>query len=219
MPLLLALSLAAQPPSGPLPSALYARSSTALALVELVVPMDGPGTYEARWARGLPKALANILARRVELEEMPPAPELRWPLLRSCQGLIEGRNPMRVLLLVDDQQRVERLPQATFGLGLEGTPGYEQLREALIAFFSWPEERMRAAGPETLWKLQRAALTDSNPVLRHLSAEFLIQHGAENVVDEVWGAKDSEGRRRFEEEARVAPSCQPKPKPAPASGP
>ena len=55
---------------------------------------------------------------------------------------------------------------------------------------------------------QRKALVSDNVYLRHLAAEFLIQHGAAEVVDEVWGAPGSELRLKNEATARVAPDCK-----------
>ena len=117
--------------------------------------------------------------------------------------------PVKLLVLLSGDPLVPKpLPQVSFGLGLETTPGYEQLKAALTESFGWHEERMRAVGADQLWRAQRKALTSDNLYLRHLAAEFLEQHGASDVVDAVWGAAGTEAREKMEATARIAPDCK-----------
>ena len=95
----------------------------------------------------------------------------------------------------------------TLGFALETTPGYEDAKAAMVASFGWREERMRAVSAAQLWVEQKAALQSENPYLRHLAAEFLIQHDASDVVDEAWGARGTEAREKNEQASRVVPRC------------
>jgi hypothetical protein len=78
-------------------------------------------------------------------------------------------------------------------------PAYPLLVEAAAAGGAFREERMRAVGPEALWKDERAALAQKeNPYLRAAAAAFLASHGAADVVNEVWGKPGSAERKAAE---------------------
>lgn len=197
--------LAADAPLAPLPSALFKAVSEASALVEVEVPLEPSGRPFERWAKGLAKAkVVGTLASRAPDDAPTLVP--RWEVLRSCLSRLGPRTSVRVLLAVTDRKLV-LLPMTTLGFGLETTPGYDAAKAALVASFGWHEERMRAVPPEQLWLEQRAALRSDNPYLRHLAAEFLIQHDAGDVVDEAWGARGTEARAQHEQASSVMPKC------------
>jgi hypothetical protein len=186
----------------PLPSALYRASTEATALVELELPLITTERMELRWQRALkePKVKA-LLASRAPMDapdsiELPP-----FNVMRSCLRRTDHKLKVKLLVfLTGNPPKPSYVPFLSFGLGLESTPGYEQLRAALIESFSWVPEKTFAA--------QRKALTSDNLYLRHLAAEYLVQHEASAVVDEVWGAPESETRQKNEATARVAPDCR-----------
>lgn len=194
----------------PLPSGLYRATQEAAALVELELPLITTERSDLRWLRALkqPKVKA-LLASRSPMEppesvELAPA-----QVIRSCLRRTDHRLTVKLLVLLSGSPpRASPLPLLSFGLGLETTPGYEALKVALVESFDWHEERMRAVGAGQLWQAQRKALASKNPYLRHLASEFLVQHGASEVVDEVWGAPGSEARVKNEATARVAPDCK-----------
>lgn len=194
----------------PLPSALYRASQEASALVELELPLITTERRDLRWQRAIkqPKVKA-MLASRAPMDA-PESVELApFEVMRSCLRKTDHRLTVKVLVFMTGTPLEPTwLPQMSFGLGLETTPGYEQLKSALVESFDWVEERMRAVGAQQLWQPQRRALASDNGYLRHLAAEFLIAHGAADVVDEVWGAPGSETRTKNEATARVAPDCK-----------
>lgn len=194
----------------PLPSALYRASQEASALVELELPLITTERMELRWQRALkqPK-VKSMLASRAPMDA-PESVELApFDVMRSCLRKTDHRLTVKLLVFMTGHPlKPTWLPQMSFGLGLETTPGYQQLKAALVESFDWVEERMRAVGTQLLWQPQRKALVSDNVYLRHLAAEFLIQHGAAEVVDEVWGAPGSELRLKNEATARVAPDCK-----------
>lgn len=208
---LLVLTALAQTDAGaPLPSALYRASQEAAALVELELPLITTERSDLRWQRALkqPKVKAMLAARAPM--DAPESVELApFEVMRSCLRRTDHRLTVKVLVLMTGAPlQPKPLPHSTFGLGLETTPGYEALKAALIESFDWREERMRAVGADQLWRAQRKALGSDNLYLRHLAAEFLVQHGAAEVLDEVWGAPGSEARVKHEATARVAPDCK-----------
>ena len=194
----------------PLPSALYRASQEASALVELELPLITTERMDLRWQRAIkqPK-VKGMLASRAPMDA-PESVELApFDVMRSCLRKTDHRLTVKLLVfMAGNPLKATWLPQMSFGLGLETTPGYEQLKSALVESFDWVEERMRAVGAQQLWQPQRKALASDNVYLRHLAAEFLIQHGAAEVVDEVWGAPGSELRTKNEATARVAPDCK-----------
>jgi hypothetical protein len=186
----------------PLPSALYRASSEATALVELELPLITTERMEARWQRAIkqPKVKAMLAARAPT--DAPESVELApFDVMRSCLRRTDHRLTVKLLVLMSGNPlKPTYLPFMSFGLGLETTPGYEQLKVALVESFQWVVERS--------WSAQRKALASDNGYLRHLAAEFLVQHGAPEVVDEAWGAAESEARLKNEAAARVAPDCK-----------
>lgn len=184
----------------PLPSALYRASQEATALVELELPLITTERSDLRWQRALqhPKVKA-MLASRAPMDA-PESVELApFEVMRSCLRKTDHRLTVKLLVLLSGHSpRPMPLPQVSFGLGLETTPGYESLKSALTESFSW----VRAD------QSPRKALDSDNVYLRHLAAEFLVQHGAADVVDAVWGAPGSEARNKNEATARVAPDCK-----------
>ena len=82
---------------------------------------------------------------------------------------------------------------------------YPNLRLALLEAGQWHEERMVAAGPESLWKAEKKALHSDNPWLRALAVMFLRGHGAADVIDAEWG-KPGTAPRKEEEERAVLPA-------------
>lgn len=194
----------------PLPSGLYRASQEASALVELELPLITTERSDLRWQRAIkqPKVKA-VLAARAPMDAPGSVELVPFEVMRSCLRKTDHRLTVKLLIFLSGSPlEPVLLPQTTFGLGLETTPGYEQLKAALVESFDWVEERMRAVGAQQLWREQRKALTSDNVYLRHLAAEFLIQHGAAEVVDEVWGAPGSEPRTKNEARARVAPDCK-----------
>lgn len=194
----------------PLPSALYRASQEASALVELELPLITTERMEARWQRAIkqPKVKA-VLATRAPMDAPEKVELVPFDVLRSCLRKTDHRLSVKLLVLMSGHPpRPVPLPQITFGLGLETTPGYEALKAALVESFEWVEERMRAVGAPQLFAAQRKALSSQNLYLRHLAAEFLVQHEAGAVLDEVWGAPGSEERAKNEEAAKVAPDCK-----------
>lgn len=197
--------LAADAPLAPLPSALFKAASEASALVEVEVPLEPTGRPFERWARGLAKAkVVGTLASRAPDDAPTTVP--RWEVLRSCLAHLGPRTSVKVMLAVREHKLV-LLPMTTLGFALETTPGYEAAKAALVASFGWREERMRAGAPGQLWLEQKAALRSENPYLRHLAAEFLVQHDAAEVVDEAWGARGTEAREQNEQASSVMPKC------------
>lgn len=194
----------------PIPSGLYRASQEATALLELELPLITTERSDLRWKRAIkqPKVKA-LLASRAPMD-VPESVELApFEVIRSCLRKTDHRLTVKLLVFLGGSPlQPKLLPQSTFGLGLESTPGYEQLKSALIESFDWQEERMRAVGAEQLWRAQRKALASDNTYLRHLAAEFLEQHGASAVVDDVWGAPGSETRVKNEATATVAPDCK-----------
>lgn len=194
----------------PLPSALHRGAQEASALLELELPLITTERVEARWKRALgqPRVKA-LLASRVPMET-PATVELRpFAVLRSCLRRTDHRLSVKLLVFLAGQPpQPQVLPLATMGLGLESTPGYENLKAALVESFAWREERMRAVGAEQLWAPQRKALGSENPYLRHLAAEFLAQHEAAAVVDATWGPPGSDERKKNEAMAEVLPDCR-----------
>lgn len=192
------------PESGapPLPSALYRASTEASALIEVELPLITTERMELRWRRALkePKVKA-LLATRAPLDkpesvELPP-----FEVMRSCLRRTDNRLTVKLLVFMGGSPlKPTYVPFLSFGLGLETTPGYEQLKAALIESFSW--------APDRTFAVQRKALNSENSYVRHLAAEWLVQHEASAVVDEVWGAPGSETRQKNEATARVAPDCR-----------
>lgn len=205
------LAALAQPPQGPLPSALYKGSQDATALLELELPLITTERAEDRWKRALAEGpkVKGLLATRVPMEP-PQKVELKpFAVLRSCLHRTDHHLSVKLLVfLAGEPPRVQLIPLSTMGLGLETTRGYEQLKAALVESFGWREERMRAVGAEQLWAQERKALASDNPYLRHLAAEFLAQHGASEVVDAAWGAPGSDERKKNEALAEVLPDCR-----------
>lgn len=78
---------------------------------------------------------------------------------------------------------------------------YPNLRLALLEAGQWHEERMVAAGPESLWKAEKKALHSDNPWLRALAVMFLRGHGAADVIDAEWGNAGTAPRK--DEEAKA----------------
>jgi hypothetical protein len=194
----------------PIPSALYRASQEAAALVELELPLITTERSDLRWQRALKESkVKGLLASRSPMD-VPEVVELApFDVMRSCLRKTNDRLKVKLLVLLTGSPLVPKpLPHVSFGLGLETTPGYEQLKAALIESFDWREERMRAVGNDQLWRTQRKALTSENLYLRHLAAEFLNQHEASEVVDAVWGAPGSEAREKNEATARIAPDCK-----------
>ena len=209
--LLTALAQVPETPAGPpIPSALYRASQEATALVELELPLITTERMDLRWRRALTQSkVLGLLASRAPMdvpEEVQLAP---FDVMRSCLKKTNDRLKVKLLVVLTGSPLLPKpLPNVTFGLGIESTPGYEQLKSALIESFEWREERMRAVGKDQLWRVQRKALTSDNLYLRHLAAEFLSQHEATDVIDAVWGAPGSEGREKMEATARIAPDCK-----------
>lgn len=194
----------------PLPSALYRSAQDATALLELELPLITTERVEARWKRALgqPK-VKGLLATRVPMEA-PERVELQpFNVLRSCLGRTDHHLSVKLLVFLAGQPpQVKLVPLATMGLGLETTGGYEQLKAALVEFWGWKEERMRAVGADQLWAPQKKALASDNRYLRHLAAEFLAQHEAAEVVDAAWGAPGTDERKKHEAMAEVLPDCR-----------
>ena len=200
----------ATPAGPPIPSALYRASREATALVELELPLITTERSDLRWRRALTQSkVLALLATRAPMdvpEEVQLAP---FDVMRSCLKKTNDRLKVKLLVLLTGSPLLPKpLPNVTFGLGIETTPGYEQLKSALIESFEWREERMRAVGNEQLWRTQRKALISDNPYLRHLASEFLSQHEASEVIDAVWGAPGSDERTKMEATARIAPDCK-----------
>lgn len=185
----------------PLPSALFKSVSEASAVVEVEVPLVSTEPSMPRWEHGVPRLrVLGLVASRAPLDAPNELTLKPWPVLRSCLRLMDGRKSVKALLVLSGSPLVPSVvPMATFGLGLESTPGYAQLKAAIVASFAWRTD--------TSWADQRAALISDNPYLRHLAAEFLLQRGAGSVLDEVWGTQGSESRHQAELSAQFAPSC------------
>jgi hypothetical protein len=187
----------------PLPSSLYRASREATALVEVELPLITTERVEVRWQKALqsPKVM-SMLASRAPIDA-PLSLELpQFEVLRSCLRKTDHRLTVKLLVLLNGADlRPNPLPQVTWGLGLETTPGYQALKQALTESFSWVDA-------DRSWAPQRKALASDNTYLRHLAVEFLVQHGASEVIDAAWGAPGSEGRSTNEATARVAPDCK-----------
>ncbi|MFT3711504.1 MAG: hypothetical protein QM817_28040 [Archangium sp.] len=208
---MLAILLGADAGSAPLPSAFSKVVFESAAVLEIEVPLDASLKATPRWAKGLERAKPlRIIASRAVMD----APEKldgfkKWEVLRSCLGLTNGRASVKVLVLQTGNPPAWSLfPLATMGFAMESTPGYAQLVAAVSEAYGWHEERMRAVGADQLWQAERKALQSDNPYLRHLAAEFLIQHDAATVVDELWGAPGSEQREKSEAASRIVPECK-----------
>lgn len=197
-------------PTGPLPSAFFKSVSDAAAVLEIEVPLVTTEKPTVRWERGVPRAkVVGLVASRAPLDAPETVSVQAWPVIRSCLFKMDGRKSVKaVLVLTGNPVRLGLLPLSTFGFGLESTPGYEAMKAAVVESFGWHEERMRAVGADQLWSAQRAALSSENVYLRHLAAEFLVQHDAGDVVDAAWGAVGTEEREKNEQRSRVAPDCK-----------
>ena len=194
----------------PVPSGLYRASQEAAALVELELPLITTERRDLRWQRAIkqPKVKA-MLASRAPMDAPETVELAPFDVIRSCLRKTDHRLAVKLLVFLGGSPLQPKLiPQTPFGLGLETTPGYEQLKAALIESFDWREERMRAVGAEHLWRAQRRAMASDNPYLRHLAVEFLVQHGASEVVDLEWGAPGSEARAKNEATSTIAPDCK-----------
>lgn len=210
--LALAVLLGADAPLTPLPSALSRSVFEATAVLELEVPLDPSNAKTAvRWADGLAQAkVVRLVASRTVMDVPERLDFKKWEVLRSCLGLTNGKKSVRVLLAYGgNPPRASLFPLATMGFAMNSTPGYAQLVDALTESFRWHEERMRAVGAEQLWQAQKQALVSDNPYLRHLAAEWLVQHDAASVVDALWGAPGTEERAKAEAASRIAPECKP----------
>ncbi len=213
--LLLLAVLAAEPVNAapllpPLPSAFFKSVSEAGGVLELEVPLISSQNSTARWVNGVKQVkVLGLLVTRSPMDA-PDALELKpWDVMRSCLHRMDGRKSVKVLLLMTGSPaRPTVFPQSSFGFGLESTPGYEQLKAALVESFTWHEERMRAVGAEQLWLSERKAVISENPYLRHLAAEFLVLHDASDVVDAAWGPRGSPEREKNEAAAKVVPDCR-----------
>ena len=187
----------------PLPSSLYRASHEATALVEVELPLITTERAEVRWRKALqsPK-VTSMLASRAPIDA-PASLELpQFDVLRSCLHKMDHRFTVKLLVVLNGADlRPNPLPQVTYGLGLETTPGYEALKQALTESFRWIDG-------DRSWASQRKALESDNTYLRHLAAEFLVQHGAAEVIDAAWGAPGSEQRTTNEAMARIAPDCK-----------
>ncbi|MFO0599802.1 MAG: hypothetical protein U0228_31125 [Myxococcaceae bacterium] len=202
----------AGPPTGPLPSAFAQTIFTADAIVEFEVPIDGdPKKKPVRlWAEGLARAKPTRVVATRALVDRPPEVKARpWEILNTCfHRAKEAGEKVKVLLVVGGSPlEYSLLPMGTMGFGMSSTPGYSQLVAAIVEAYGWHEERMRAVGAEQLWLKQRAALVSDNGFLRHLAAEWLVQHEAGEVVDAAWGAPGTSERAANEAKANVAPNC------------
>jgi hypothetical protein len=208
--MLLAILLGADPAPAPLPSAFARAVFESTAVLELEVPLDASLKPTPRWAKGLEKAKpARIVASRAVVDLPEKLDFKKWDVLRSCLGLTNGRKSVKVLLVQSGNPPAWNIfSLATMGFAMESTPGYAQLVAAVSEAYGWHEERMRAVGADQLWQAERKALQSDNPYLRHLAAEFLVQHDAANVVDEVWGAPGTEQRAKSEAASRIVPECK-----------
>ena len=100
----------------PLPSALYRASTEATALLEVELPLITTERMELRWQRAL------------ESIELP-----KFEVMRSCLRRTDNKLKVKLLVfLTGNPPRPTYVPFMSFGLGLESTPGYEQLKAALI---------------------------------------------------------------------------------------
>ncbi|MFZ5439884.1 MAG: hypothetical protein ACOZQL_07730 [Myxococcota bacterium] len=204
---LLAL-LGADAPLPPLPSPFYKAVVEARAIVEVEVPLEGGGRNAERWARGVAKAkVLRVVVSRAP-DDAAPAKVPRWEVLRSCLARAGQRTSLRALLPVDAEGKLALFPLSTLGFGLEAVAGYDALERALVEASRWREERMRAVPASQLWAAQRAALASDNVFLRHLAAEWLVQHDAADVVDAAWGAPGTPERAEREKAASVMPDCR-----------
>jgi len=185
----------------PLPSALFKSVSEASGLLEVEVPLVSTEASMARWEHGVPRLrVLGLVASRAPMDAPGELQLKPWPVMRSCLRLMEGRKSVKALLVLRGSPVVPSVvPMATFGLGLESTPGYAQLKAAIVASFAWR--------PDASWADQRAALISDNPYLRHLAAEFLMQYAAGAVLDEAWGPQGSASRQKAERSAQFAPDC------------
>jgi hypothetical protein len=160
----------------PLPSALFRSASEALGLVEVEIPLEAREPLAVRFDRGIEHArVLGLIATRAPMDAPTELALKPWALLRSRHQSLDGRTSVKALLLISGAPpRPQVLPTSMFGFGLESTPGYEQLKAALVTFFSWR--------PEPGLVTQREALKSDNPYLHHLAAEALLQQGATDVV-------------------------------------
>ncbi len=204
--------LAADPaPLLPLPSQLYKAVSEAAGVLELEVPLISEERPTPRWEDGVKKAkVLGLIATRAPIDPPVGLSLKPWEIIRSCLHRMDGRSSVKVLLLVAPGTGAPMVfPLSEFGFALESTKGYAPLKAALVESFTWHEERMRAVGAGQLWQAQRKALTSDNPYLRHLAAEFLAQHEAQDVVDTAWGLKGTPERQKNEAASKVVPDCRP----------
>lgn len=210
-PLVLAILLGAEPPTTPLPSAFSRAVFEATAVLELELPLDPANSKSAaRWAEGLAKARPiAVLASRALMDTPERLAFKKWEVLRSCLALTNGKRSVKVLLTLTGNPPAPAIfPLATMGFAMDSTPGYAKLKEALVEAFGWHEERMRAVAADQLWAAQRKALVGDNPYLRHLAAEWLVQHDAAAVIDEVWGVAGTAERAQAEAASRIVPECK-----------
>jgi hypothetical protein len=137
-------------------------------------------------------------------ESTEPAPPLGlWLTSNSpCAPLALKKKQVRLLAFFDANGKQLVGVEQDQGQGTDLDPTYASLVEAALEAKGWPDERMRAVGPEQLWQPQKKALQSDNPYLRRLAAVFLYSHDASDVVDAAWGAKGSAERRT--NEARAA---------------
>lgn len=126
-----------------------------------------------------------------------PLPEIRVP---NCNA--EETVEFLVLYSQDAKGAWKPLPlDVSSGRFTSCDLNYPDLRLALLEAGSWHEERMVAAGPESLWKAEKKALHSDNPWLRSLAVMFLRGHGAADVIDAEWGKAGTAPRK--EEEAKA----------------
>lgn len=182
---------------------------TLAALVLSAAPSFPEQLMSARLVVELSVSITQPNARQVKrvlLPEGTQAPaDLPLPKL-GVSGCKVGASIEYVVPYVQDAKgHWKALPVArqAKGRGTSCEPGYPKLVAALLEAGQWREERMRAVGAEQLWQPERKALHADDAWRRALAWQFLLTHGAAEVLDAEWGAPTTPARAA--EEAKSAP--------------
>jgi hypothetical protein len=190
---------------------LHAKLDRAVLVMELRLPMSQPvpeswpnqGYDPAGWA--FPQALIDRARQGAQLQRLlwgggglghPPVPEQPWVFGSSsaCWWEAQERGSVRSLVFTDREGAQIYGVEHGWGSYSDLNPRYEELVAAITRSVGWDDERPRAVAPEALWLDQRAALTEDNPYLLVLTRDFLLAHGAAEVLGQVWGPTGSPER-------------------------
>lgn len=135
-------------------------------------------TYEGKKA---PRAVGRLL---VPADGKVPALKVTFTAASGCpRKAKKEKRAVKLLAFFDAKGKQLAGVEQDLGYSTDFDPAYAALVEAVLEAKSWPEERMRAVGPEQLWQKPKQALKSSNPFLPQLAAAFLIAHEAAAAAD------------------------------------